>query len=629
MEASRHTLAAMAKKKAANKQAPKKTAKKAAKKSVSKKTSKKKVVSPSTRKKVQRRPAAKQSESPQPSLRGGGKRLGDETRTTLQAIERWKQTAADEVDNIGGWRDAEPGDRYHMYWSDPARLINTEHGTTMPRGFESATTYLLSRIWDDDPKRDLTPIQEVYGAVSAWHADHNAERVPEQRVLLHKLEQAMLVVRAVEAGLHRATSADNAASSRDGRQRRLRWLVDEVKTRIGECREWTELGGLHPLLTEAAKLADSLGFPGAPLTLTFRRRGEPGFRQPSNPEDEDITEYLEFTSHDPVSGFSVGVIGCLRPGTVNGKPGLIVVDYIFSQWKADTLRSMEAWGRAVDGLHHLPPAAGAQPEEIAGKEEWEATLRRVHRTVRESPDRFREAGAWLDSEYSESAVRERQRRCEAEESTGHPSAAQMPAVEPGKDTRFWRLNCVGLDWRAEPPDLSLRSLDEPRVWAERVLLYICLVTDRGAGEYAADLTELASLPWEKGTGSDLGRGWCDPDDIWGGLAPWAQLVRDAFALLITQADLAAIDEYATQRERLGGHNELPLQRPIPTAKAAAQVNDRTDVILRKLRARSARIVGPKRAYTAELDDVIACYPQHKKALTTWADKNYPAASSNG
>ena len=149
-----------------------------------------------------------------------GSRADGEIRTTLMVIERWKRTAADEVDNIGGWRDADPGDRLHKFWSDPARQKGTEHGSTMPRGFESDTTYLLGRVWDDDPKRDLTPLREVCAAISAWHADHSAERIPEQRVLVQSLEQAMLVVRAVESqlarrvgGAHRAEADPSEVSS--------------------------------------------------------------------------------------------------------------------------------------------------------------------------------------------------------------------------------------------------------------------------------------------------------------------------------------------------------------------------------------------------------------------------------
>ncbi len=150
----------------------------------------------------------------------GGQQADDETRTTLLAMERWKRTAADEVDNIGGWRDADPGDRLHKFWSDPARQKDTEPGSTMPRHFELDTTYLLGRLWDEDPKRDLTPLREVYAAVSAWHADHSAERIPEQRVLVQSLEDAMLVVRAVESQLSRRLGragdtggADDGASS--------------------------------------------------------------------------------------------------------------------------------------------------------------------------------------------------------------------------------------------------------------------------------------------------------------------------------------------------------------------------------------------------------------------------------
>ncbi len=462
----------------------------------------------------------------------GGPRLGDDERLTLRVIASWRQTAADEVDDIGGWRDADPSDRLHKYWSDPARHRGTEQGSTMPNSLFGDTGYLLGWAVSNHEKLDATPLQDIYDAIAAWHDDHNAERVPEQRMLFRMLDRAVQVVQAMENAIRmgaRRTPSDATGWQAD--RDRLRYLVREMKHRIAGAAAWGRMSEVLGLQTEAETLAIRLGFPGAPLVLIWHRQGEAGFESHVPVDVPDAVAVLEYIQHDPLGAFSTGIIGCTRPGEVGGEPCLIEVDHFFGLWKPDAIKSLEAWERAIDGMRvpKLPAAGPTHPAPKSG--DWEATLRRVHDLVRSAPQRFREAGEWLDTEYGEEAVRERYRRSQAGESTGHFSASHTSCTEPGRDTRFWRLNCVGSDWRAEPPNLSMRSLDEPRVWAERVLLYICLVTDREAGEYAAALTELASLPWEKGADGDLGRGWCDPDDIWDGKEPWRDLVVRATVLL--------------------------------------------------------------------------------------------------
>ncbi|MCC7389532.1 MAG: hypothetical protein IT431_12260 [Phycisphaerales bacterium] len=289
----------------------------------------------------------------------GGPRLGDDERHTLRVIASWRQTAADEVDNIGAWRDADPGDRLHKFWSDPARHKDTEHGSTMPRGFESDTTYLLGRFWDDDPKRDLTAIRDVYAAISAWHADRSAERIPDQRVLDQTLEQAMLVVRAVESQLVRSVRRSNPGGNPgwEADRDRLRYLVREMKHRIAGAAAWGRMSEVLGLQTEAETLAIKLGFPGAPLTLIWHRQGEAGFESHVPVDVPDAVAVLKYVRHDPLGAFSIGVIGCTRPGEVRGERVFIEVDFGFNPWKSDAIKSLEAWERAIDGMR----ADGGQP----------------------------------------------------------------------------------------------------------------------------------------------------------------------------------------------------------------------------------------------------------------------------
>ncbi len=131
--------------------------------------------------------------------------------TAASVIERWKQTAADEVDDIGGWRE-DPNDRIH-HTGDPT----CEWGE-MPNGFYSRTSYLVGWITTHYPKLDPNPLQDIYIAVLAWYEDHNAKRIPPQRVLFATLERAMLVVNAVEMDIHSRVTKDSAnlSDSSDG-----------------------------------------------------------------------------------------------------------------------------------------------------------------------------------------------------------------------------------------------------------------------------------------------------------------------------------------------------------------------------------------------------------------------------
>ena len=289
---------------------------------------------------------------------GRGKRIGEDARSTLGVIERWKQTAADEVDGIGGWRDADPGDRLHKFWSDPVRHKDTEHGGTMPRMFYTDTAYLLGWVASNHEKLDPTPLQDIYDAVAAWHDDHNAERVPEQRVLVRMLDRAVQVVQAMENAIRmaaRRTPSDTTEwqSDRD----RFRYLVSEMKHRIADAAAWGHMSEVLGLQVEAETLAIRLGFPGAPLTLIRHRKGGTDFERHVPRDEPDAVDVLEFIQHDPLGGFSTGVIGCTRPGEIRGKPGLIEVDFIFNLWKPEAIKSLEAWERAIDGMR----ADGGQP----------------------------------------------------------------------------------------------------------------------------------------------------------------------------------------------------------------------------------------------------------------------------
>ena len=90
-------------------------------------------------------------------------------------IGSWKRTAIDEIDDIGGWRD-HAVERAHFAgdprreWSNPPRMFNTD------------TSYLCAWIRLHHPNVDPTPMEDIAEAVEAWHRDHGAEYVVDQRV---------------------------------------------------------------------------------------------------------------------------------------------------------------------------------------------------------------------------------------------------------------------------------------------------------------------------------------------------------------------------------------------------------------------------------------------------------------
>ncbi len=192
-------------------------------------------------------------------------------------------------------------------------------------------------------------------------------------------------------------------------------------------------------------------------------------------------------------------------------------------------------GGECNGTTREKEAARRKPAHL--KENWEALRSAAYRRVRTSPSAFADAGRWLDAEYSEGAIRERYEQRDAG-SGGRVSPYQIIPPEPGRDARLARLSSAMVDLRHEPPNLSSFAIDDPCVWAHRILLLVCLLTDRSASDYTADLTELGALPWCDDGG--MGRAMVaatealerpEQSDLERGDEPWVTMVRDALRLV--------------------------------------------------------------------------------------------------
>ena len=163
-----------------------------------------------------------------------------------RVIEHWKRTAFDEVDGIGGWRDADPSDRSQIYWSERKFDRGTVHKETMPGMFFGDTTHLVGRIENDYRHLDPAPLMELYEAIAAWHADKSAGRIPPQPVLFATLERAMMNVQVVETDLYSRLGAHSdenevtdRASGRNASAGAVAPLAVDTKPRQKE--HWSEI----------------------------------------------------------------------------------------------------------------------------------------------------------------------------------------------------------------------------------------------------------------------------------------------------------------------------------------------------------------------------------------------------
>lgn len=112
----------------------------------------------------------------------------------------WIQIADSEVDDIGAWRYTPAEVRISRCVPDKQHY-SSGGWPTLPKEFFGYTQHLVGLIAADYPL-EPKPISDIYDAVAAWHHDHNAARVPPQNELYSQLEQAVIVVTAVQAAIY-------------------------------------------------------------------------------------------------------------------------------------------------------------------------------------------------------------------------------------------------------------------------------------------------------------------------------------------------------------------------------------------------------------------------------------------
>lgn len=117
----------------------------------------------------------------------------DVTRSVLFAVSTWVSEAQEAVRSIGDWRDVDtiPAE----IWAKPA------YGPSLLDKLFRASAVIIGRLIEFHPNLHTNPILDIYAAINAWHADHNASRVPPQPALLKTLEEAVRIVAGVSEAI--------------------------------------------------------------------------------------------------------------------------------------------------------------------------------------------------------------------------------------------------------------------------------------------------------------------------------------------------------------------------------------------------------------------------------------------
>jgi hypothetical protein len=116
-----------------------------------------------------------------------GKRVGESDLSILTSIDRWKEIAIREVEEIGDWR--EDAREYFAWHPQPQR--EGDHWQ-----FFAWTQAIISRVASHHPAVDARPVMRIFEAITAWYEDRSAEGLPGQSALKVLLDSAILTVNA-------------------------------------------------------------------------------------------------------------------------------------------------------------------------------------------------------------------------------------------------------------------------------------------------------------------------------------------------------------------------------------------------------------------------------------------------
>ena len=182
--------------------------------------------------------------------------LTKDNELLVSAIERWRDVAIEEIDDIGSWRTAtdDPPDPMPDIVYD--RLVS-KNGWSPPKNFYGDTSFLVRRITTSYQHLDPAPLQKIYEAVARWHMDRNARLIPDQTTMSLALDQSVIILQAVNGFIMDASRKDKAAEQGDSADTTSRTRAGRLKDgRIAKLNlRIKQLCKQHKLHSQWAKLA--------------------------------------------------------------------------------------------------------------------------------------------------------------------------------------------------------------------------------------------------------------------------------------------------------------------------------------------------------------------------------------
>lgn len=165
---------------------------------------------------------------------------------TVVALERWRGTMREAVDDIERWRDVGADDLAARAW--PNRVL-----------WMSLTKDVLTALARECPTQDRTPVERVLACVSRWDERKSAAALPPQDDILDDVRLAVLRVEALlDVIIGRSVPTDPMRAGKPPRRRGApeRWDSDAARV---ERYLWTHRA--RPKRVSPEELAGALALP--------------------------------------------------------------------------------------------------------------------------------------------------------------------------------------------------------------------------------------------------------------------------------------------------------------------------------------------------------------------------------
>jgi hypothetical protein len=159
----------------------------------------------------------------------------------LRAMERWQDTADEELMDIAGWRGHEAARADFL--GDSQRYWHPE-----PPSFFADTNAVVAWVRNRHSGVDTSPIEDIYQAVRTWHADHTDLQIVNQRVLEGWRDRATTILVTAHQAILARQGQGILASPVEEPPLPTADLESELEQAapIEVARKWLELAGQYP-----------------------------------------------------------------------------------------------------------------------------------------------------------------------------------------------------------------------------------------------------------------------------------------------------------------------------------------------------------------------------------------------